>query len=274
MAKTELKEIPLSQLVIDKFNARGGEWISDEGLIDSIRKQGVLEPLLVRPVKNKFGIVCGSRRFFASREARLKTVPCIIREGLTDVNALGISLQENLQSNSLDGVQESEAIAKMWEMFGEKTYEEKMKEMEKRFGLKETTVREYLQISRLSDKIKEFLKPTAASRGKLDITTAARISGADWEDDEKEEIAEILSEVETARDRRKMLSKMKSYKDLSPAEAFEKVRKIPQGQTYYVYLDAKSVKATDKATEKEELDAETLIKDIYEKWLKKRGYLN
>ena len=67
---------------------------------------------------------------------------------------------------------------------------------------------------------------------------------------------------------------MKSYKDLHPTEAFEKVRKIPQGQTYYVYLDAKMVRALDKATEEEDLDAETLIKDIVEKWLSKKGYLN
>lgn len=276
MAKAELKEIPLKQLVIDKFNARGGEWISDEGLIESIRQQGVLEPLLVRPIKGKFSIICGSRRFFASGEARLKTIPCIIKKDLTDVNALGISLQENLQSNSLDRVQEAEAIAKLWEMLdGGRNYDDRMKEMETRFGLKQRSVYEYLNISRLSDKIKEMLRPTELhARARIDKRTAAGISTADWEEDEKYEVAEILSEVESPKERVKILSKLKSYKDLPLKEAFEIVRKTPQGQTYYIYLDAKSVKATDKATEKEELDAETLIKDVYERWLKKEGYLN
>ena len=228
----ELKEIKTSELVVDKFNVRGDEWDNDEELVDSIKSQGVLEPILVRPIKDKklypknkkFSIICGNRRWHGAMEARLKTVPSVIRNDLTDVDALGTSLQENLKRHSLNRIQEAEAIAKMWEMLnGGRSYEEKMKEMNKKFGLSERIIYKYIEISRLSDSIKKVV----AGDKKVDLDVLAGISTEDkWTDKDKKEAIEELSEIESSKERRSLLSEMKSRADKeSPKEALESIKK-------------------------------------------------
>ena len=64
----------------------------------SIEEKGILEPLLVRPLKNKFEIVVGSRRYEAAKALGLKKVPVIIRP-MSDTEALSLSLVENIQRN-------------------------------------------------------------------------------------------------------------------------------------------------------------------------------
>ncbi|MBO4311396.1 MAG: ParB/RepB/Spo0J family partition protein [Desulfovibrionaceae bacterium] len=89
----------------------------DESALDelasSIREQGILQPLLVRPAPGDPGayeIVAGERRWRAAKKAGLSQVPVIIRE-LDDNEALTIALVENLQREDLNPVEEAHAIA-------------------------------------------------------------------------------------------------------------------------------------------------------------------
>src|SRR4051812_16380484 len=67
-------------------------------LSESIKAQGVLQPILVRPVgKKKYEIISGARRYRAAKLAELKEIPVIVREGLTDGQILDIQITENLQ---------------------------------------------------------------------------------------------------------------------------------------------------------------------------------
>jgi len=260
----EIKEIKIKELEVDDYNTRKGKWIHDQELIDSIKSMGVLQNLLVRPIeKGKFGIVCGSRRFNAGISAGLKTLPCRVKE-MDDLEALGVSLQENLRRGSLDAVEESEAIADMWELINNNSTEtQKLSKMKDMFGLSKSSIYRYLQISRLSDTIKSFLKPSPGTGtdgktepAKLDIDTASAIEGSEWEEEEKEEVAEILSDIPSYKDRKKVLSEMKKYDDeLSPAEAFEKVKHVAKITSYgyrpgYLWIN----KAMDKAGKKWQLD--------------------
>lgn len=125
----------------------------------------------IRKIKKGYGIVCGSRRYNASISAGLKTVPCVVRE-MSDLEALGTSLQENLQRGNLDTVQEAEAVADLWELMnGGKSNEMKIKDFKKIFGFSEATVYRYLSISRLSNKIKKLVQVQ-----EIDSHTAERIS--------------------------------------------------------------------------------------------------
>ena len=76
-------------------------------LADSIRENGILQPILVRPVsETAYKIVAGERRFRAARKAGLKTIPCIVRN-LTDKEASLFALVENLQREDLNPVEEA-----------------------------------------------------------------------------------------------------------------------------------------------------------------------
>lgn len=81
-----------------------------EQLVESIKKHGILEPLIVRPVeKGKYKLVAGERRYRAAKEIGLKQVPISIRE-LNDQEALELALLENLQRDDLNPIDETEGI--------------------------------------------------------------------------------------------------------------------------------------------------------------------
>ena len=89
-------------------------------LTDSIRSQGVLQPLLVRPAKNAEGmyeIIAGERRWRACQKARVTEVPVIIKN-LTDEETLAVALIENLQREDLNPMEEAHGMAQLKEQFG------------------------------------------------------------------------------------------------------------------------------------------------------------
>lgn len=108
-----IKEIPLGSLVPTKENRRGR--ITNESvqsLADSIRANGVLQPIVVRPhpqQKGKFEIRAGERRFRAAKRAGLKTIPAVVRE-LDDNAARAVTVVENLQRQNLSPIEEALAI--------------------------------------------------------------------------------------------------------------------------------------------------------------------
>ncbi len=83
-------------------------------LAQTIKKHGVLEPLLVRklPRKNQYELVAGGRRYRAAKQAGLTEVPVIVRE-LSDEQAIEIAIIENLQREDLNPVEETESILKL-----------------------------------------------------------------------------------------------------------------------------------------------------------------
>ena len=85
-----------------------------EELAQTIKKHGVLEPLLVRklPKLNQYELVAGGRRYRAASKAGLTEVPVIVRE-LSDEQALEIAIIENLQRSDLNPVEETEGILKL-----------------------------------------------------------------------------------------------------------------------------------------------------------------
>lgn len=84
-------------------------------LAETIRKHGVLEPLLVRPAGDRYEIVAGGRRYRAARLAGLTDVPVAVRE-LDDREALELALLENVQREDLNPVEEAEGMLKLLEV--------------------------------------------------------------------------------------------------------------------------------------------------------------
>ncbi len=81
-----------------------------EKLVKSIQKNGILQPLLVRPLnEDKYELVAGERRYRAAEQAGIKEVPVVIRD-LTDEESAEIALMENLQREDLNPVEETEGI--------------------------------------------------------------------------------------------------------------------------------------------------------------------
>ncbi len=110
----QVAELELEKLVISRLNVR--QQVGDVSeLADSIRSEGILQPLLVRPVGSSYEIIVGSRRFAAARQAGLRVVPAAVRS-LTDQQAVVISLTENLQRGDLSLEERVEGYKKLQEL--------------------------------------------------------------------------------------------------------------------------------------------------------------
>jgi ParB family chromosome partitioning protein len=90
-------------------------------LAHSIREKGVLQPLLVRPAPGapgEFQIVAGERRWRASQQAGLRTLPVVVRSDLDDLDVLEIGVIENVQRQDLKPLEEAQAYRALMERFG------------------------------------------------------------------------------------------------------------------------------------------------------------
>jgi len=88
-----------------------------ESLADSIRKKGVIQPLIVRPVGDFFEIVAGERRWRAAQLAQSHDVPVVIRE-LDDTEVLEIAIIENIQREDLNAIEEALGLRQLMDRFG------------------------------------------------------------------------------------------------------------------------------------------------------------
>lgn len=83
-----------------------------QSLVESVKKDGILQPLLVRPVGDKYELVAGERRYRAAQEVGLTEVPVTVRS-MSDEQAVQYALTENLQREDLNPVEEVEGILQL-----------------------------------------------------------------------------------------------------------------------------------------------------------------
>jgi ParB family chromosome partitioning protein len=113
-----LRTLKLEQLQPGKYQPRTQmDQDSLQQLADSIRAQGVMQPILVRPVSaEKFEIIAGERRWRAAQLAGLDEVPVLVRE-IADEAALAMSLIENIQREDLNPLEEATGIRRLIDEF-------------------------------------------------------------------------------------------------------------------------------------------------------------
>ena len=119
----ELQVLPASELSPGKYQPRTRmDPGSLEELAASIKSQGVMQPILVRPIGGQFDseryeIIAGERRWRAAQIAGLVSVPCLVR-AIPDEAALAMSLIENIQREDLNPLEEAAGIQRLIEEFG------------------------------------------------------------------------------------------------------------------------------------------------------------
>jgi ParB family transcriptional regulator, chromosome partitioning protein len=141
-------------IAIDLVEPNSAQPRKDRGdlreLTESVRSKGVLEPLLVRPLREsgRFLIISGERRFHAARAAGLAEVPCIEKD-VGDEETLEIALIENLQRKDLTPFEEADGIQALADQFG-LTHEE----IGKQLGKGRSSVTEVLTLRSIPDDVK------------------------------------------------------------------------------------------------------------------------
>lgn len=111
-------EIALSNLSANPLQPRQSMDPQElSGLMESIRRHGVLQPIVVRPAAGGFEVVAGERRWRAAEAAGLTTIPAVVRT-LTDLEALELALVENLQREDLNPMERARAYHRLLQDFG------------------------------------------------------------------------------------------------------------------------------------------------------------
>jgi ParB family transcriptional regulator, chromosome partitioning protein len=115
---SQARQIPISQIQPNRYQPRqnfDAEVLS--ALTESVRRDGVLMPILVRPMGDGFELIAGERRWRASQAAGLLEIPAIVRD-VDDLQALELAIVENEQRDNLTAIESARAYQRMMDEFG------------------------------------------------------------------------------------------------------------------------------------------------------------
>lgn len=130
-----------------------------EGLVDSVRELGVLQPVLVRSTDEGFELIAGERRWRAAKRAGLATIPAVVRT-VDDVSSLEQALVENLHRQDLNALEEAAAYQQLIDDFG-LTQED----VAKRVGKSRSAVANHLRLFQLSPAVQKLVGEGLLSAG-------------------------------------------------------------------------------------------------------------
>jgi ParB family chromosome partitioning protein len=148
-----LQMLPLDRLRRGRYQPRSKmDPASLAELALSIKEQGVMQPILVRPVDGgRFEIVAGERRWRAAQQAGLREVPALVRN-VPDQSALAVALIENIQREDLNPLEEAKGLQRLIEEFG-LTHDAAAKAV----GRSRSAVSNLLRLTALAPPVQEYL---------------------------------------------------------------------------------------------------------------------
>ena len=165
---SELQYVPLDLIQRGKYQPRRDmDATALDELAQSIKAQGVLQPIVVRPIGGgRFEIVAGERRWRACQQAGLDKIPAMVRE-LPDEAAIAMALIENIQREDLNPIDEAVALQRLQQEF-----QLTQQQVAEAVGKSRVTITNLLRLIGLPDEIKTLL-----SHGDLEMGHARALLG-------------------------------------------------------------------------------------------------
>ncbi len=156
----ELLHIPVDQIDANPFQPRR-EFDPAEiaALADSLRQHGMLQPIIVRPVEDRFQLIAGERRLRAAIEAQLHEIPARIME-LDDQRVSELAMVENLQREDLNAMEKATAFRQYLDSYGGT-----QEELAGRLGLDRSTVSNLLRLLDLPEEVREGVRNKKITQG-------------------------------------------------------------------------------------------------------------
>jgi len=210
----ELNRLPVDRLKPGKYQPRKDMSAQAlEELANSIKAQGIIQPIVVREIDDDFyEIIAGERRWRAAQQVRLETIPCIIKN-VPDDAAVAIALIENIQREDLNAMEEAVALKRLMEEF-DLTHNQ----VGEAVGKSRTTVSNLLRLNSLEANVKILLE-----NGDIDMGHARALLAL--EDEQQVETARsVAAKGLTVRDTEKLVKRLLNPKEKpEPLEKTESV---------------------------------------------------
>ena len=209
-------------------------------LADSIRRYGIIQPLVLRNIGSKYEIIAGERRYKASLLAGLKTVPAIIKN--TDDNTSSeIALLENLQRKNLTVIEEAQSYKKLLD----KNY--RQEEIAKKLGVSQSSIANKLRLLSLPKEVQDALL-----YNKISERHARSLLSLNDSNSQLELLNRIINERLTVRQTEEEISKMLNKSTID--------NDIPEG--LMKFLEQEMKKDSEEAEEKIEHISELNIPEV------------
>ena len=206
-SENEQIKLPIQNLISGKFQPRKHfDQTELDELAESIRSNGILQPILVRPLSHKgssYEIIAGERRWRAAQIAKLHEVPVIVRD-FDDSTALGVALIENLQRSDLNIIEEAEGFRSLMLKF-----EYTQEKLSSQLGKSRSHIANVLRLLSLPNSVKRHI-----SNGDLSFGHA-RVLVSLPEDKAKEVADRIIDEELSVRKTEKLVNQIKRTKAVS-----------------------------------------------------------
>lgn len=188
--ENEVVYLYLDDIIPNRFQPRQ---VFDEKALKelavSIKEHGVIQPIIVRNIGNKYEIIAGERRYKASALAGLTKIPAIVRN-LDDKESSKVALLENLQRKNLNPIEEARTYQKILEL-DQMTQEELAKTM----GKSQSAVANKLRLLSLSDDVQDALL-----KEKISERHARALLAVDNQEKQKQLLNKIIANKMTVRE--------------------------------------------------------------------------
>ena len=208
----EILEVSLDDIIPNRFQPRLS-FDEDElnELAKSIRQHGIIQPLVLRKVGNKYEIIAGERRFKASFIAGLTKVPAVVID-LNDNESAEVAIVENIQRKNLSALEEAKSYKKLLDR-GYLTQEE----LATRMGKTQGAISNKLRLLNLSNEVQEALLNNEISE-----RHARSLLKIENEEDQVEVLRTIIRERLNVRDTDKLIDSLKKTEELAPIRTYGK----------------------------------------------------
>ena len=205
--KEKSSEILLSQIRANQYQPRTSfDQKKLEELAESIKKHGVIQPVLVRKDGKGFELVAGERRFRAAKLAKLKKIPVVV-SNISDVQSLEIAILENIQREDLNPLEVAKGYQRLKDEFG---YTQEA--VAKSVGKPRSSVANSLRLLTLSPKIQDEIDKGVISEGHAKVLLS--VDGVKAE----QLLMRIISENLSVRDLEKQITE-------NPSQTLKKEKK-------------------------------------------------
>lgn len=284
-----MSDLETSKLFVGESNVRKSVGDITE-LKLSIQEKGILEPLLVRPLKNKFEIIVGSRRYAAAKSLGLSKVPVIINP-MTDSEALSLSLVENIQRSDLELEEEAEGVLRLMKLDPKRF--SNIRSVAKVLGRSESSIRELLDAYELTFKLRQkgmkihaVRAPSEEQRKRAEAIplkhtelVARALKTAEVRRLPTKEVDRKVPEIVKAiaplpeEDARKVVDRFKMFPEKTVEAIKEEALSKQTGVAVKVYFAPRIARALNQAAEERAMAEEELVSIAVEEWLVSKGYL-